>query len=111
MILENGFKIENGKKSRLTIYDIKAFTVEKQPYFFTRDSMRFFNQTMKMYSIKYSPKGRVFIYAPSYWFGNLMGYTSREFISIDKGNGNLVSIDGLKDKKDLSELLAYIQAN
>ena len=58
-----------------TIYDIKRSDIS---HFFSRDSMKFFGQTLKDFKVKLVA-GRVFIYAPSRWSGKLMGYTFREY--------------------------------
>ena len=58
-----------------TIYDIKRGSIG---HFFDRESMRFFGQTLKDFKVRLVA-GRVFIYAPSYWSGKLMGYTFREY--------------------------------
>lgn len=80
-----------------TIYEIKYAIQVKSPYFFTRDSMRFFNQTMRDFHVRKSPSGKIFIYAASYWDNRLMGYTFREFIDNDLVNphGNFKSISDI----------------
>jgi hypothetical protein len=40
----------------MTIYEIK-YRLQGQPYFFTRDSMRFFGQTLKSFSVCKYGKG------------------------------------------------------
>jgi len=63
----------------ITIYDIKN-SLNESSHFFDRDTMKFFGQTIKDFKVKKSPLGRIFIYAPSYWDGKLMGFTFSEFI-------------------------------
>jgi len=77
-----------------TIYDIKYSTQEKQSLFFSRGAMKFFGQTMKDFSVKKSPAGRIFIYAPisdnyrtSKLYNKILGYTFKEFVS-----GDLVTV-------------------
>ncbi len=52
----------------MTIYEIKRRTAKTAPYFFTRDTMRFFGQTMKSFTVKKQADGRFRISAPS-WSG------------------------------------------
>jgi len=53
-------------KERLpTISEIKRATVKTAPYFFSRDTLRFFGQTMSSFKVKRSPKGNIYIYARS----------------------------------------------
>lgn len=84
---------------RLTIYDIKYAVSEKSPYFFSRKSMRFFNQTLRDFHVRKSPSGKIFIFAPSTWDNRLMGYTFREFIDNDLVNphGNFHSITDVEN--------------
>lgn len=54
----------------LTIYDIKRLTADTAPHFFDRDSMRFFNQTLKDFHVSKRPDGKYLIWAESRWHGN-----------------------------------------
>jgi len=66
-----------------TIYDIARATEEKQPHFFTRKTLKFFNQTMRDFSV-WKQDGRVFITAPMKdGRGHIIGYTHREFTGDD----------------------------
>ena len=64
---------------KLTIYDIKELTAETAPYFFKRDTMKFFGQTLKDY--------RVHMFPPYYRIsapmrdhsGKIVGQTVRYF--------------------------------
>ena len=58
----------------MTIYDIKRLTAETSPYFFSRESMKFFNQTMRMFSVKKQTDGRYKIEAGTRGF--ISGQTS-----------------------------------
>lgn len=65
-----------------TIYDIKYIHLEKFPHsrFFDRKSMKFFGQTLKMFSVV-RENNRVFVSAPIYIDGKFAKvYTKREFI-------------------------------
>ena len=53
-------------EKRLTIYDIKYRTMETAPYFFSRDSMRFFRQTLRDFHVNKLPDGKYLIWARSY---------------------------------------------
>ncbi len=48
----------------MTIYEIKRRTAKTAPYFFTRDTLRFFGQTMKSFAVKKQADGRFKISAP-----------------------------------------------
>lgn len=66
---------------RLTIYDIKYLSKAKSPYFFTRESMKFFGQTMKSFTVKKLADGNYLISAPMIdkCTGRRMGTTKRIF--------------------------------
>jgi len=68
------------KPPRLTIHDIKELTKETAPHFFTKETLRFFGQTMGSFSVKMQHDGRTRISAPMKdRQGNHMGYTVRFF--------------------------------
>ena len=50
---------------KLTIYEIKEKTKVTAPYFFCRDTMKFFDQTLKDFKVKKQSDGRYKISAPS----------------------------------------------
>ena len=50
----------------MTIYEIKEATREISPYFFSRDTLKFFGQTLKMFTVKKQSDGRYKISAPCY---------------------------------------------
>ena len=50
---------------KLTIYDIKRLTMETSPYFFSKDTMKFFGQTMRDFKVSLLNDGRYKISAPS----------------------------------------------
>ena len=83
-------------------HTIPRRTLKKAPYFFDRNSMKFFGQRMSDYKVKRSPKGKIFIFAPTYDArGNKMPYTFREF-----KNDDLISQSGMFESD--SEILKYI---
>jgi hypothetical protein len=63
----------------MTIYDIKHRTQKKQPYFFSRDTLRFFGQTMNDFKIKKQSDGKYLISAPARHDGRITHYTKRFF--------------------------------
>lgn len=70
------------KLQTMTIEEIKKRTKEKAPYFFSNDTMSFFNQTLEDFTVEKLSDTEYLIEAPSYWAGNLMGYTRRVFNTI-----------------------------
>jgi hypothetical protein len=104
--------LERIKMNKLTIYDIKYATEGKSPYFFSRNTMKAFGQTMKSFKVAVSPAGRIFIYAPmrdnyrsSCLYNRLMGYTFREFqegdlITVRNDDGSMLNHDTLNDIKN-----------
>lgn len=72
--------LQNGEL-RFTISDIKYFTENKAPLFFSRKALRFFGQKMSDFKIEYWEDGRVLIKAPIIIDGRRSGgYTRRFFI-------------------------------
>ena len=68
------------KIKTMTIYDIKRMSEDKAPYFFERKSMRFFNQTLKDFSVKKLNEEKYYISAPMRDSrGQQMGITKRVF--------------------------------
>ena len=63
----------------MDIYEIKRRTAEKHPHFFSRQTLKFFGQTLKDFKVYKQKDGTYLIIAPSYWNGKLMGYTKRIF--------------------------------
>ena len=49
----------------MTIYEIKRLTQDTAPYFFSRDTMRFFGQTLGSFRVKKQEDGRFKVSAPS----------------------------------------------
>ena len=66
----------------MKIQEIKERTKKTSPYFFSRDTMKFFNQTLKDFKVKKLNDTEYLIYAPSYWNGRLMGNSMRIFDTI-----------------------------
>lgn len=85
-----------------TIYEIKRMTFEKKPYFFDRNTMRFYGQRLSDFKVKRSPKGKIFIYARIPEAGE--GYSFHEF-----KNNDLIPIPSFFDKLD--KVKKYIQKN
>ncbi len=48
-----------------TIYEIKRLTKEKAPYFFSKNTMKFFNQTLRDFKVESLKNGRYKISAKS----------------------------------------------
>ena len=51
-----------------TIYEIAEATKEKCPFYFTKDTLRFFGQTMRSFKVEDNGDGRFQIAAPSYYW-------------------------------------------
>lgn len=64
----------------MTIYEIKQLTKETSPYFFSHDTLKFFHQTMRNFSVKKQADGRYKISAPMKDYnGKNVGTTVRYF--------------------------------
>lgn len=64
----------------MKISEIKKATLETAPYFFTKETLRFFGQKMSSFSVKKQPDGRFKISAPMFdRSGKNMGDTIRFF--------------------------------
>lgn len=92
-----------------TIYDIKAATQAESPFYFDLKTLKFFGQTLKSFTVAKSPKGNIYIYAPSYSSNRdgsrrFMGYSFRQFL------GNDLKIVNCDDSK-LNNILNYIENN
>ena len=48
----------------MTIYEIKRRTEATSPYFFSRDTLKFFHQTMRDFSVYKQKDGKFLIVAP-----------------------------------------------
>ena len=65
---------------KLTVYDIKELTKKTSPFFFSRNTLQFFGQTMRSFKLEKQPDGRTRITAPMIDYrGHLMGKTVRYF--------------------------------
>ena len=53
------------ERYNMTIYEIKKLTKETAPYFFSKDTMKFFGQTLKDFAVKRQDDGRYMITAES----------------------------------------------
>lgn len=65
----------------MTIYEIKTRTAETSPYFFSRQTLKFFGQTMASFSVRKMGdfSGRYIITAPMKMNGRVIGQTCRVF--------------------------------
>lgn len=63
----------------MTISEIKRLTAQTSPYFFTRDTMKFFGQTMKDFKVSKQPDGRYYVSALMRNNGKVVGKTERFF--------------------------------
>jgi len=64
----------------MTIYEIKERTKETSPYFFDKDTLRFFGQRMRDFKVTKIDNDTYHINAPMYDFnGTYMGDTNRFF--------------------------------
>jgi hypothetical protein len=63
----------------MTIYEIKRLTATTSPYFFSRDTLRFFGQTLRSFSVTRQTDGRYRIAADmrDRFSGRHMGVTER----------------------------------
>jgi hypothetical protein len=50
-----------------SIQEIVTATKEASPYFFDAPTLKGFGQTISDFIVARSPKGNIYIYAPSYW--------------------------------------------
>jgi hypothetical protein len=62
----------------MTIYEIKRLTEKTAPYFFSRDTLKFFGQTMSSFKVYKLSDGRYLLTAP-YGKGKPKGETVRYF--------------------------------
>jgi protein associated with RNAse G/E len=63
----------------MTIYEIKELTKNTSPYFFSRDSMRFFGQTLKDFKVYKQKDGKYLVIAESGKTWQEKHYTKRLF--------------------------------
>lgn len=73
------------KQLTMNIYQIQELTRKTAPYFFSKDTMKFFGQTMSRFRIKKQTDGRYLISQPmkDRSSGRIMGYTERYFNPIN----------------------------
>jgi len=90
-----------------TISEIKQDTVRNSPYFFDRDSMKFFGQRMSDFHVEQSPKGKIFIWAKSKSDAH---YTFRQYMPGKKqGYGDLKLVPG--NQNTMQEIKEYIKSH
>jgi|TARA_R100001463_G_scaffold80292_1_gene134757 hypothetical protein len=64
----------------MNIYDIKRRTKKTAPYYFSKQTLAFFGQTMKDFKVEKLDSGKYVISAPSYDSRhNFMGFSLRIF--------------------------------
>lgn len=65
----------------MTIYEIKRLTEQTSPYYFTRNTLKFFGQRMKDFSVRKQSDGRYLVSAPmrDRSTGKIMGTSERVF--------------------------------
>jgi len=63
----------------MTISEVKRRTETTVPYFFSRDTLRFFGQTMRDFSLRKQGDGRYRVSAPIRYDGKIVGETVRYF--------------------------------
>jgi len=61
-----------------TITEIFFRDTDAGGFYFSRDTLKFFNQTLRSFKV-YQVRDRIFVYAPSRWNGKLMGYSIAEY--------------------------------
>tara|TARA_R110000824_G_scaffold361059_1_gene548822 strand:- start:50 stop:298 length:249 start_codon:yes stop_codon:yes gene_type:complete len=66
----------------MTIQEIKQRTKKTAPYYFSADTLSFFNQKLSDFKVKKLNDTEYLIYSPSYWNGRLMGTSMRIFDTI-----------------------------
>ena len=64
---------------QITIYDIARLTSETSPYFFHRETLKFFGQTMSSFKMYKQNDGRYLVTAPMVNGGKQVGTTERYF--------------------------------
>jgi hypothetical protein len=89
---------------KYSIQQIAAANEAAGGFFFSKESMKFFNQTRRMFKMV-EAGGRMFIYAPSYWDGRLMGYT---FAEVFNGGEEIRHPADFKGNKTLKDIMAFI---
>jgi len=61
-----------------TISEIASHNADAGGFYFSRDTLKFFNQTLRSFKV-YQVRDRIFVYAPCRWDGKLMGYSIAEY--------------------------------
>ena len=97
-----------------TISEIKEATLEKSPYYFSRDTMKHFGQTMRDFKVRVSPQGNIYIYAPvrerrpyQSDYNSVKFYSLWLFYGEDLHNINSEDVD----RNSLASIEAYIKAH
>jgi len=73
-----------------TISEIASHNADAGGFYFSRDTLKFFNQTEWSFQV-HQVRDRIFVFAPSRWGGKLMGYSIAEY---DPETGNIRAVIG-----------------
>lgn len=97
----------------MTISDIKTKTQEKSPYFFTRDTLRFFGQRVGSFKVWKGKSGAHYIAAESFWRDRagrpqFMGVTFRKFTGDDLQS---VTLPETVNKKDIDSVREWVKTH
>ena len=84
-----------------TISEIKYNTFKTAPYFFSRDTMKMFKQTMKSFKVYRTKDNNVFLIIAVSRIDNINHYTQRYYIHNfdDVQNSTLEMVNKNSDKK------------
>lgn len=63
----------------LTIYDVKRLTKKTSPYFFSKETLETYGQTLKSFAVIQENDTTFLIVAPRYWNGKRTGFTQQIF--------------------------------
>jgi antirestriction protein ArdC len=97
----NEFKLHS---KQVTVKQV-ANAVKETSNYFDKGSMAFFNQTLSDFTIESIGGGKYFLYAPSYWDGELMGFSC---IIYDSNENILESVNVDDSEKSSPEAIAEL---
>ena len=80
---------KNYTTKKPTVYEIKRWTCEDSPYFFSRNTMRFFKQKLSDFKIERTDEPNKFLVSARSLGGNT---TERYFIFTDYNMGELLTV-------------------
>lgn len=93
------------KKKLPSIATIERRTKARSPYYFSKDTLEIFDQTMSSFVVERSPGGKIFIYAPCKYRGKIIGYSFREY------TGSQLKPPPLPQPVTMLDIHEYIQSN